>query len=250
MLDRDFARACDPTLLARAVGVEPDPWQGRLLRKMPRRALVLAPRQSGKSTVCALAALWVAIYQAPAKIIIASPSQSQSQLMILTLTRLHSKLADAPGLVGESEKRVTFNNGSVIIAVHGDEKTIRGHSSVNFMILDESAGIKDELIAGLLPMLTVSQGSFWSIGTPKGLRGWFSEAWHAPESEYERIKVDASECPRLTESELKRLLKDLGPIQYRQEIGLDFLTDSDAAFSLPLIQACFTADVKPLFAGA
>jgi hypothetical protein len=144
--------------------------------------------------------------------------------MVTTLMRLVAKLPDAPGIVDESEKRVTFNNGSVILALHGDEKTLRGHSAVNFLILDESAGIKDELISGLLPMLTVSQGNFWSIGTPRGLRGWFSEAWHATDSEYVRIKVAASDCPRLTESELKRLLKDLGPIQYRQEIGLDFLT--------------------------
>src|SRR5689334_21635166 len=100
MLDQDFARACDPVLLARAVGVEPDLWQARLLRNMYSRCAILVPRQTGKSTTCALAALWVAIYRDPAKIIIASPSQSQSQLMILTLIRLHSKLEAAPGTVG------------------------------------------------------------------------------------------------------------------------------------------------------
>jgi hypothetical protein len=76
-LGRDFARALDPVLLARDVGIEPDPWQAELLRTRPRRSLLLCSRQSGKSTVTALTALWTAIYEAPALVVIVSPSQRQ-----------------------------------------------------------------------------------------------------------------------------------------------------------------------------
>ena len=78
MMARDLARAFDPALIAQDCGIVPDPWQATLLRERPRRSLLLCARQSGKSTVTALTALDTAIYQAPALVLLVSPSQRQS----------------------------------------------------------------------------------------------------------------------------------------------------------------------------
>ena len=61
----DLSRMLDPVLLARACEIEPDPWQARLLRERPRRALLCCSRQSGKTLTTVLLALWVAIYESP-----------------------------------------------------------------------------------------------------------------------------------------------------------------------------------------
>ena len=61
MLSVDFARALDPVLFANDCGLIPDPWQAKLLIERPARTLLLASRQSGKSTTCSLLALWTAI---------------------------------------------------------------------------------------------------------------------------------------------------------------------------------------------
>src|SRR6267378_6417697 len=95
-----LARALDPVSLALDVGITPDPWQAELLRTRPRRSLLLCSRQSGKSTVTALTALWTAIYEAPALVVIVSPSQRQSAEMFRTLMLFHSKLEGAPALDG------------------------------------------------------------------------------------------------------------------------------------------------------
>ena len=64
-LGRDLARAFDPVLLARDVGVEPDDWQAQVLRERPKRGLWLCARQTGKSTTALLTTLWTVLYEAP-----------------------------------------------------------------------------------------------------------------------------------------------------------------------------------------
>jgi hypothetical protein len=98
MIAADLARTFDPVLLARDVGLDPDPWQANLLRERPRRSLLLCARQTGKSTATALTALWTAIFEPPALVVIVSPSQRQSAEMFRSLMAFYSKLRDAPEL--------------------------------------------------------------------------------------------------------------------------------------------------------
>src|SRR6266436_9201269 len=90
-----LARFLDPVALALDVGITPDAWQAALLRERPRRSLLLCSRQSGKSTVTALQALWQAVHE-PGLVVIVSPSQRQSAEMLRTLMLFHSKLSGAP----------------------------------------------------------------------------------------------------------------------------------------------------------
>jgi len=59
------------------MGVEPDPWQARLLDS-DERALVLCHRQAGKSTTAAVLGLHPAIYHPGSLVLILSPSLRQS----------------------------------------------------------------------------------------------------------------------------------------------------------------------------
>jgi hypothetical protein len=248
MLSRELRYTVDPVAMARAVGVEPDEWQASLLYDMPNRTMILAPRQSGKSTVTALAAMWFSLAKSPANIIIVSPTSAQSQLMLSTLGRFLAKLPGGPSFDSESEKRIQLSNSSVIRALHGDERTLRGHASVSFLALDEAGSIKDSLIAGVAPMLVVKSGTWFVVGTPRGQVGWFADNWAARDNTWTRIRVDASQCPRLTKAELDKQLATLGPITFRQEFGLEWLADNEAAFDPAAIANCFSnPEVKPLW---
>jgi len=92
----DIARCLDPVLLATDCGLVPDPWQARLLRDRPRRSLLLCSRQSGKSTVTALMALWTAIFEAPALVVLFSPSQRQSAELFRSVMKFHNELKGHP----------------------------------------------------------------------------------------------------------------------------------------------------------
>jgi hypothetical protein len=127
---RSLVRCFDPCIFAFDCGITPDKWQGELLRSTARRVLLLCSRQSGKSTVTALLALWVAIFEAPSLIVIVSPGQRQSAEMLRTIMWFHGKLEGAPTLIGESVLKAEFSNGSRILALPGTEKTIRGLAGV------------------------------------------------------------------------------------------------------------------------
>src|SRR2546429_331295 len=74
-----LAMALDPVMLfRRATGLAPDDWQAKLLRSTAPRVLLNCCRQSGKSTCTASLALHAALYQAPALVLLLSPSLRQS----------------------------------------------------------------------------------------------------------------------------------------------------------------------------
>ena len=153
MIAQDLARALDPALIGADCGLDLDPWQATLLRERPKRSLLLCSRQSGKSTVTALLGLSVALHEAPALILLFSPSQRQSGELFRTVMQLHSKLEGAPALVAESALRGEFANGSRILALPGSEKTTRGYAGADLIVIDEAARVDDELIAAVRPMM-------------------------------------------------------------------------------------------------
>jgi Terminase large subunit, T4likevirus-type, N-terminal len=249
MMTADIARAVDPVLLARDCGIEqPDPWQATLLRERPRRSLLLCARQSGKSTVTALAALDTAIYQAPALVLLVSPSQRQSAELFRTVMIFHSKLDGAPALNMESVLRAEFANGSRILALPGTERTIRGYAAADLVVIDEAARVEDELLAAVRPMLATSSGGgrLIALTTPAGKRGWFFDAWTRAD-DWHRTKVAATDCPRITREFLDEELRELGAQRFSEEYGLEFLDPDEAVFPTAIIDAAFTQEVIPLW---
>jgi hypothetical protein len=141
-LGLDLARALDPVVFAEDCGVTPDRWQADLLRSSARRALLLCSRQSGKSTVTALLALWVACFEA-GLVVIVSPSQRQSAEM-LQPSRHFARLTDGPRSSPECiEAGVASRAGS---ALPGTERTIRGTAGAALIVIDEAARVDDELL--------------------------------------------------------------------------------------------------------
>jgi hypothetical protein len=242
----DLARALDPVQLAVDVGITPDPWQAELLRQQPKRALLNCSRQSGKSTVTALLALHTAIYKAGSLTIIVSPSQRQSAELFRTVMSFRAKLDDVQ-LVAESALRAEFANGSRVLALPGTEKTVRGYAGAGLVVMDEASRVDDELISAVRPMLGTVDGSLIALSTPAGRRGWFYEAWIGDDPSWHRVRVPASECPRLSKEFLDSELRALGPRIFSEEYSLAFLDDQLAMFPSALIEAAFDNDLKPLW---
>ena len=48
-------------------------------------------------------------------------------------------------------------------------------------------------------MLAVSRGKLWLLSTPHGKRGFFYEMWKAGGRGWMRIRVPATECPRISQ---------------------------------------------------
>jgi hypothetical protein len=246
ILAADLRRYFDPAQLMRDTGLEPDPWQEKLLRHRPKRCLMLAARQSGKSEVAVHAALWCCLYEPNSLTLIVSPSQRQSQEMFRRVMIAHSKLKGVPELQQESALRATFANGSRCIALPGSEKTTRGYAGARMVILDEASRVDDELLAALRPTMATVDGSLIMLTTPAGKRGEFYRAWTEGEG-WTRVKVPASQCPRLSKEFLAEELRELGAMRFSEEYELAFLEPDEAVFPTAFIDAAFTDEVRPLW---
>src|SRR5262245_59101288 len=229
-LNRDFARALDPVLLARDCGLDPDPVQARLLTSPAKRILINACRQWGKSVTTALVALHEAIYAAPAMIIMISPSQQQSGELYRKLTGFLHRLPGAPETTEESLTRLRMSNGSRIVSLPGGERTTRGYSGVTLVVMDEASRVDDQLLASVRPMLATTNGRFIALSTPAGRRGWFYEAWMRGDG-WERISVRGDECPRISPEFLAEEREALGPMVFSQEYECQFLDDQTSVFN-------------------
>ena len=247
MMALDLARALDPSLIAHDCGITLDKWQADLMRSTAPRILLLCARQTGKTTTTGFIALATAIYKPGSLTLILSPSQRQSAEMQRTVMAFHSKLQGAPALNSESVLKSEFSNGSRIIALPGTEKTIRGYAAADLIIIDEASRVEDELLAAVRPMLATSKGCLIALTTPAGKRGWFFESWMQGGDDWHRVRVPASDCPRITQEFLAEELRELGAMRFSEEYGLEFRDNLECAFPQTIIENAFSAEVTPLW---
>lgn len=242
-----LSRALDPALLMEAAGLHPDPWQAKLLRGASRQVLLLCSRQSGKSTTTAVAALHEAIYRPPALVLVLSASLRQSQELFKIVTRLYGHLGKPVAIDQESALRLELTNGSRIVSLPGTEATIRGYSGVRLLVVDEASRVADELYFSVRPMLAVSGGRIICLSTPFGKRGFFYEAWVKGGPTWERIRITAPDCPRITDAFLAEERASMGQWWYRQEYLCEFVEPVDHVFPHDLIAQAVRSDIRPLW---
>jgi hypothetical protein len=226
-----------------------DPWQERLLRSDSPRILLNCSRQSGKSTMAGVVALHKALTVAGSLVLILAPAERQAK-------ELFSKVAEAYRALGhvvpaESYRKMgaELANGSRIEALPGTEKTIRGFSGVDLLLVDEASRVADELYYAVRPMLAVSGGRLMMLTTPYGRRGVFFEEWTDGQG-WERYEVPASQCPRISEGFLEEERQVLPRRIYRQEYECSFEDTEDAVFAYEDVQAAISSEVTPLFGEA
>jgi Terminase large subunit, T4likevirus-type, N-terminal len=234
---------------ALSLGIVPDSWQERLLQSEAPRVLLNCARQSGKSTMAAIIALHQALWRPSSLVLILAPAERQAK-------ELFSKVAEAYRTLGhiipaDSYRKMgmELSNGSRIEALPGSERTIRGFSGVDLLILDEASRVDDALYFAVRPMLSVSGGALMMLSTPYGRRGVFFEEW-AGAGAWERYEVPASQCPRISEEFLEEERHALPRRIYRQEYECSFEDTEDAVFAYEDVQAAISSEVTPLFGEA
>ena len=239
----DLAGALDPACYALAAGIEPDPWQERLLRSAAPRILINASRQSGKSTTTASLAAHTAVYRARSLTLLLSPTLRQSgELFKKVQGTLHAHPAP-PAVQSETALTLTLKNGSRIVSLPGSEESVRGYSAVDLLIVDEASRVSDALYYSIRPMLAVSRGRLLALSTPFGTRGWWYEAWVSAQS-WERYEVPARLCPRISAEFLAEERESMGDWWYRQEYGCEFIDAQSAAFARADIDRAFDSEVE------
>jgi Terminase large subunit, T4likevirus-type, N-terminal len=231
-LKDDLELALDPAALFEHVVGEPDAWQCEALRSTSKRQLYLASRQSGKSSTAAVKALHTAMFRPRSLALMVSPSLPQSQEIFRKCLDAYRDLGRPLGIAAESALRIELGNGSRIVSLPGSERTTVGYTA-DLVVVDEAARTPSELIEAMLPTVAVSGGAIIALTTPAGARGWLYELWNSEDVEqvWERYRITADECPRITEEIIEEARLTRGERHVRQEFFCSFEADETAFFN-------------------
>jgi hypothetical protein len=242
----DLALALDPVRFARAtLGMDPDPWQGRVLRSTARRILLDAARQSGKSTTVAILTTHTVLYESDSLVLLLSPTLRQSAELFKKCLAVYRSVEHPVPSESQTALTLTLENGSRIVSLPGTEANVRGYSGVKLLIVDEASRVPNDLYASARPMLAVSGGRLLALSTPFGTRGWWYEAWVSGAREpWERYEVPATQVPRISPEFLAEERRTLGEWWFEQEYMCRFLDAETQAFRREDIDRAFEEEVQ------
>jgi len=196
-------------------------------------------------------ALHKALTRPGSLILILAPAERQAKELFTKVTEFYRLLGHPIPADSYRKLGMHLTNGSRIEALPGTEKTVRGFSGVDLLVVDEAARVADELYYAARPMLAVSGGRLLMLSTPFGKRGVFYEEWTSEASAgWERYAVPAQECPRIPPGFLEEERKTLGPWWFAQEYECRFMDTVDQVFTTEVIDKAITDEVAPLFGGA
>ncbi|OPY36759.1 MAG: tRNA(Met) cytidine acetyltransferase TmcA [Methanoregula sp. PtaU1.Bin051] len=217
--------------------IAPDDWQRDVLNSSQKRCIINASRQAGKSTATAILALHTALFRSPATVIIISPSLSQSAESLKKVKGILP--AVHPEITKDNESRLEFANGSRLIALPGSSITSRGFSAVDLLVVDEAARVVDEIYHAVRPLVATSNGRIILLSTPYARAGFFWEAWTGEEGDWQKIRVPATECKRISPEFLAEERLSMPLRVFMQEYMCEFAGVEGGMFSPEDIAAAF-----------
>ncbi len=245
LLGTGEAPALDVLTLAAYAGFTLDAWQRDVLTSTAHQQILLVTRQGGKSTCSSIRALHRALYTPASLVLLLAPSYRQSKEVFRKVKDALAALPFSAPLASESALELEFTNFSRIVALPGKEATIRGFSGVSLLIVDEASRVTDELIFAVKPMLAVSGGDILLLSTPWGKRGQFFETWENGGEAWQRTKVTAYDCPRISSEWLEQERLSIPEHVFRSEYLVEFVETSDQVFSYDDISRAFETDALP-----
>lgn len=243
---RSLARSLDPVAFARQF-IEPDDWQIDLLRSDSPQIILNNARQTGKSSIVAILALFHALNNDSSLVLIYSASLRQAQEVFKKVVDMYRELDRPLPSTTETSLTLQLHNKSRVVSLPSTEKTTRGFSSPSLILVDEASRVSDDIFYGSIsPMRAVSQpeSKIILLSTPAGRRGFFYKIWTDGGSSWKRITIKADQCPRISKEWLEEQRRALGERYYNQEFCSSFEENDAALFSHDLIFASLRSDLK------
>lgn len=223
-------------------------YQKRILRALRdnRFVVFLSSRQSGKTTLMTIYALWISCFFDDQRILIVA-NKEQTAINIFKRVRLaYEQLPNylKPGAVEYGKTSMVLGNGSSIGISTTSSDAGRG-DSCNVLILDELAFIDNGMVQdfwkSVYPIISSSKKSkIFVASTPNGTGNLFHElysgaiensnGWHAE-------RVDWWEVPGRDEDWKEKTVRSLGSKEFfDQEFGNVFLQTGESSLSDQLFE--------------
>lgn len=235
-----------------AAGITPDLWQAQVLASRAPRLLLCCSRQSGKSFVTAALTLYTALSVPRRDIVIVSRAERQAENLLRTLYNIYDDAGMPVRAVARNKHSFELANGTTIFALPCSSESIRSFSNLSLLVIDEAAFVPQELYRSVRPMLAVGGGRLVVLSSAHGKRGWFYEAWANADrasgdgvaESWERYKITAYECPRISAEFLAEERRAIGDWWFRSEYLCEFLDAEMALFAREDIDAAVDGEVE------
>ncbi len=253
------AHLIDPVLWVESYGIirsrtgEPgllDEKQKEILRSDHKRIIINCHRQWGKSSLASALVFHRALFYPGSLCLLIAPSLRQSLENFRKIIDSMDGFDPKPEMEEDTKLTLMLANKSRIVSLPGSQKTIRGFSGPDVVVVDEAAQADDALFDAVLPMLTSNPvGRLILASTPWGRRGFFYRTWVGESPGWHRVQVRAQDNLRLSPPFLEEMRAELGDFKYKQEFECEFLELESAFFSGVEVESIFSSAIQPLWGG-
>jgi hypothetical protein len=228
------------------LGFKPEPRQAEVLQAKTKRGILNCTRQWGKSTVTAAKAVHRAWTHPKSLVLVVSPGERQSGLFLEKAEVFVRALGLPVRGDGYNDLSLMLPNGSRMVGLPGKPETVRGFSGVSLLVVDEAAQVSNAMYDAVTPMIAASRGELWLMSTPNGKRGFFWEEWSRGGELWTRVRVPATECPRIDPEYLDEERRRKTERVFAQEYMCEFGDAEAAVFSEDSIQRALRWDIEPM----
>ena len=201
-----------------------------------RDVLIMAARQSGKTTTTAAYMTWYVCFNTDRNIgIMANKEDTAKEIVAKTLEMIKGlPYFLKPGVVSWGKKGAQFDNGCAIISSATTKSASIGFTMNGILYLDEFAHIDPNICnsfwRSVYPTLSSSKTAQCIISsTPNGTQNKFYELWSNSvdgKNSMMNIRVDYWEVPGRDENWVQEMISKFGEEEFNQEFRLQFSSSS------------------------
>jgi len=234
---------------------EPYDYQLDLLEKFQKERfnIALCSRQSGKTTIVGIYALWYSIFHEDKVIGIVSNKESSAKMILSRVKRMYETLPSwlKPGVSEYAKTATTFDNGSRLIISATSPDAMRGEA-VNLLICDEFAFVNshqaEEFWSANYPTISSSKKSkIIIISTPNGMFNIFHRIYSQAErgkNTFVPTKISWQAVPGRDKEWALEQLENLGEQQFAQEFAVEFLGSTNTLINSVTLDVLLSS-IKP-----
>lgn len=216
------------------------PWQQTIWEDTTRFKVIGAGRRTGKTRFAIYQLLYHALRSTKGHTFYVAPTQGQAR--DICWNELHDIGRSIIVKSHVNNMQVTLVNGQTISLKGADRPdTLRG-VSLNFVVLDEFADMKEETWSEILrPACADQQAPAVFIGTPKGRNHFFdlySYGELGEDPEWKSFHYTSLDNPLIPESEIAAAKRSLSSFAFEQEFMANFKTKGSTLFEEGWIKQC------------
>lgn len=218
------------------------PAQKRVLKSTvkSRFMVLLSSRQTGKTTLMTIYALWHTCFEADKRVLIIANKEDTAIMILRRIRTAYEELPNwlKPGVKQWGKTEVIFANDSSI-AISSTSATAARGESINILIIDEMAFIPSHIIEefwkSVIPVISSTRTTkIFAVSTPNKTGNKFHELYTGAErgdlAEWHYERIDWWDVPGRGKKWKREMVQALGSDEaFSQEYGNEFLEVGESA---------------------